>query len=156
MPNPHHHQQQEEPRFSGAEVNLVLHATEDREKVLAAVEAALGVSGFEEEASEGHFGNRILLLRANVANSRQAGELFARIASALNSPDRQHLADYIDEYSDERGNLYLRLDKQRLCSNGRVALAESDAVRIKFKPVRRYQPSGNVSSYRGLFSSSTG
>jgi RNA binding exosome subunit len=70
----------------------------------------------------------------------------------LNSADRQHLSDMIDEYSDERGNLYLRLDKQRLCQ-GKATLAEADSVRFKFKPVRRYKPSGNIDSYRGLLSS---
>ncbi|MEM2141129.1 RNA-binding domain-containing protein [Nitrososphaera sp.] len=143
----------DEPRFSAAEVDVVLHATEDREKVLAAVEKALGVpaASFTGEPSEGHFGNKIVLVKATVA-SREAGALAAKIMSSLNSPDRQELADHVGEYSDEKGNLYLRLDKQRICQ-GKVSLAESDAVRVRFKPVRRYRPSGNVEAYRGLLSS---
>lgn len=142
----------DEPRFSAAEVNVVLHATEDHEKVLAAVEKALGVpaASFAGESSEGHFGNKIMLMKATVA-SREAGELAARIMSSLNSPDRRELADHVEEYSDEKGNLYLRLDKQRICQD-KVSLAESDAVRVRFKPVRRYRPSGNVEAYRGLLS----
>jgi RNA binding exosome subunit len=144
----------EEPRFSSAEVNLVIHATEDQDKVLAAVEKALAIpaADFQQEPSEGHFGNRIISLKTMVASSRQAGDLAARIISMLNSADRQHLSDMVDEYSDERGNLYLRLDKQRLCQ-GKATLAEADSVRFKFKPVRRYKPSGNIDSYRGLLSS---
>ncbi|HEX6067368.1 MAG TPA: RNA-binding domain-containing protein [Nitrososphaera sp.] len=142
----------EEPRFSAAEVDIVLHATEDQEKVLAAVEKALGVSAtdFAGEQAEGHFGNRIVLMKATVA-SKDAGALAAKIMSSLNRPDRQELADHIGEYSDDKGNLYLRLDKQRICQ-GRVSLAESDAVRVRFRPVRRYRPSGNVETYRGLLS----
>lgn len=142
----------EEPRFSAAEVDVVLHATEDHEKVLAAVEKALGVpaADFAGEQAEGHFGNRIVLMKASVA-SKDAGALAAKIMSSLNSPDRQELADHIREYSDDKGNLYLRLDKQRMCQ-GRVSLAESDAVRVRFRPVRRYRPSGNVEAYRGLLS----
>jgi RNA-binding protein len=143
----------EEPRFSAAEVNLVLHATENPEKVLAAVELELAVPAarFSGEASEGHFGNKILLPRA-ILPSREAGDLAARILSSLNSADRQQLADRLVEYLDEKGNLYLRLDKQRLCQR-KVSLAETDAIRIKFKPVRRYTPSGNMETYRGLLSS---
>lgn len=143
----------EEPRFSAAEVNLVLHATEDSGKVLAAVEKALALPAtrFAGEESEGHFGNKILLLRANLP-SREAGDLAARILLSLNSADRQQLADRMEEYFDEKGNLYLRLDKQRICQ-GKVSLAETDAVRIKFKPVRRYKPSGNTETYRGLLAS---
>lgn len=142
----------DEPGFSTAEVDVVLHATEDHDKVLAAVEKALGVpaADFSGKQSEGHFGNTIALMKANVA-SKDATALAARIMSSFNSPDRQELADHVQEYSDEKGNLYLRLDKQRLC-RGRISLAESDAVRVKFRPVRRYRPSGNVEAYRGLLS----
>lgn len=144
----------EEPRFSSAEVNLVLHATEDAGKVLAAVEQTLGVpaASFEAEPSEGHFGNAILLMKAMVP-SRDAGGLAVRVFRSLNSADRQFLSGNVDEYADEKGNLYIRLDKQRICQ-GKVSLAEGDAVRIKFKPVRHYKPSAdNVETYRGLFSS---
>lgn len=143
----------DELKFSAAEVDVVLHATEDREKVLASIEKALAIpaADFTGEPSEGHFGNRIVLLKATVA-SRDAGALAARIMSSLNSADRQELAIHVREYSDEKGNLYLRLDKQRICQ-GRVSLAESDAVRIRFRPVRRYRPSGNIEAYRGLLSS---
>lgn len=140
-------------KFSSAEVQLVLHATEDADKVLAAVEKALSVpaASFEGEKSEGHYGNAIRLLGAMVS-SKGAGALAARIITALNRVDRQELADRIEEYSDEKGNLYLRLDKQRLCQD-KVSLAESDAVRVKFKPVHRYKPSSSLQSYRGLLSS---
>jgi RNA binding exosome subunit len=144
---------EDEVRFSSAEVQLVLHATEDHDKVLAAVEKSLSVPAakFQGEQSEGHFGNTIMLLGALLA-SKEAGALATRIVSALNRIDRQELANHIEEYSDEKGNLYLRLDKQRLCQ-GKISLAESDAVRVKFKPVHRYKPSSNLQSYRGLLSS---
>ncbi len=140
-------------KFSAAEVNIVLHATEDREKVLAAIEETLAVpaASFSGKPSEGHFGNNIILLRA-IVTSLEAGVLATRIISSLNSSDRHELAHSIDYYSDEKGNLYLRLDKQRIC-RGKLSLAESDAVRVKFKPVRRYRPSDNIETYRGLLSS---
>jgi hypothetical protein len=36
---------------------------------------------------------------------------------------------------------------------GRVSLSEADAIRIRFKPVKRYKPSGAVQSYIDLFRS---
>jgi RNA binding exosome subunit len=144
---------EEVTRFSSAEIRLVIHATEDLDKVLNAVEGALAVpqASFQSEKSEGHYGNQILLVGAEVG-SRDAALLATRIISTLNRADRQELADNIEDYADEKGSLYLRLDKQRLCQ-GKVSLAESDAVRIKFKPIRRYKPSGNMEAYRGLLSS---
>jgi RNA binding exosome subunit len=145
--------EEEVAKFSSSEVQLILHATEDQQKVLAAIEKVLSIpaTSFEGQASEGHYGNQIILLGSMLA-SKEAGSLAIKILSALNRADRQELADHMENYSDERGNLYLRLDKQRLCQ-GKVSLAESDAVRIKFKPIRRYKPSGNLQTFRGLLSS---
>jgi RNA binding exosome subunit len=140
-------------KFSAAEVNLLLHATEDGGKVLQSIQDLLSVppERFTTTPSEGHYKNKILLLKATLS-SREAGELALRIMSLLNSSDREHLSSALPEYSDERGNLYLRLDKQRICQ-GKVSLSETDAIRIRFKPVKRYRPSGNLESYRGLLSS---
>ena len=140
-------------RFSAAEVDLLLHATEDGGKVLKSIQDTLAVPSerFSISPSEGHYKNKILLLKAMLA-SREAGDLALQIMSCLNSSDRGRLSGSLHEYSDEKGNLYLRLDKQRIC-HGKVSLSETDAIRIRFKPVKRYRPSGNLESYRGLLSS---
>lgn len=135
-----------------AELDLVLHATEDSDKVLRAIQDVLNVASdrFSSSYSEGHYKNRILLLRA-ILSSQEAAELASRIVSLLSSVDRWQLSRFIHEYSDEKGNLYLRLDKQRLCQ-GIVSLSETDALRIRFKPVKRqYKPPTSVDIYRDLF-----
>jgi RNA-binding protein len=68
----------------------------------------------------------------------------------LNSTDREHLSRLVNDYADEKGNLYIRLDKQRICQ-GRVLLSETDAIRIRFKPIRRFKPSDSVQNYMTLF-----
>ncbi|MGI0013991.1 MAG: RNA-binding domain-containing protein [Nitrososphaera sp.] len=143
----------EELKFSGAEAHLVLHATEDEHKVLGAIQDVLSIpaSRFTGEPCEGHFKNRILLLRASIP-SEEAAELAARIASLLSSTDRMELQRDMHNYSDEKGNLYLRLDKQRLC-RGSVALATNDSLRIRFRPVKKYRPTWDLEHYRRLLSS---
>jgi RNA-binding protein len=140
-------------KFSAAEVNLFLHATEDAGKVLQSIQDVLSVPSerFSTTPSEGHYKNKILLLKA-MLSSQEAGELAIRIMSLLNSSDRERLSSLLPEYSDEKGNLYLRFDKQRIC-HGKVSLSETDAIRVRFRPVKRYRPSGNLESYRGLLSS---
>ena len=140
-------------RFSSAEVNLLIHATEDGSKVLQFIRDILAVPSerFLDVPSEGHYKNKILLLKA-ILSSQEASELALRVMSLLNSSDRERLSSAIDDYSDEKGNLYFRLDKQRICQ-GKVSLSETDAIRIRFKPIKRYKPSGNLESYRGLLSS---
>jgi RNA binding exosome subunit len=138
-------------KFSAAEINIVLHATEDEGRVLKAIEDILLVPSerFSSSLSEGHYKNKILLQRA-ILSSHEAGSLAKRVISLLNSADREHLSRLVHEYSDEKGNLYIRLDKQRMCQ-GRVSLSETDAIRIRFKPVKRYKPSGAIQGYAGLF-----
>jgi RNA binding exosome subunit len=138
-------------KFSAAEINIVLHATEDEGRVLKAIEDVLLVPSerFSSSPSEGHYKNKILLHRV-ILSSHEAGSLAKRVISLLNSADREHLSRLVHEYSDEKGNLYIRLDKQRMCQ-GRVSLSETDAIRIRFKPVKRYKPSGAIQGYAGLF-----
>ena len=142
--------EQDSLKFSAAEINLVLHATEDEDRVLKAIEDVLLVQSkrFSSSHLEGHFKNRIVLQKA-ILSSHEAGSLAKRVVSLLNSTDREHLSRLIHEYSDEKGNLYIRLDKQRMCQ-GRVSLSETDAIRIRFKPVKRYKRSGAIQGYEGL------
>src|SRR5437867_1893504 len=124
-------------KFSAAEVNLVLHATEDGGKVLQSIQDLLSVSSvrFSTSQSEGHYKNKILMFKA-MLSSQEAGELALRIMSLLNSSERERLSSSLSEYSDEKGNVYLRLDKQRICQ-GKVSLSEIDAIRVRFRPVKR-------------------
>lgn len=138
-------------KFAAAEVNLVLHATEDESKVLKAIEEILLVPStrFLRSSSEGHYKNKIVLQKA-ILSSKEAAMLAKRVISLLNSTDREHLSRLVNDYADEKGNLYIRLDKQRICQ-GRVLLSETDAIRIRFKPIRRFKPSDSVQNYMTLF-----
>lgn len=144
---------EEAVRFSSAEANLVVHATEDQQRILKSLEQELQIPSevFSVTPSEGHYKNRILMLKA-VFSSNDANALATRIASSLNSTDRQELLRGIEQFSDDKGNLYLRLDKQRLCQ-GKISISTADSIRIKFKPVKRYRPTSNLETYRGLFAS---
>jgi RNA-binding protein len=141
-------------RFSSAEINIVVHATEDENKILHSLFDVLSIPSekFSYSFSEGHWGNKILVLTATI-DGQVAKDLILKIISLLNSVDRYHLSNFFDKYVDEKGNLYIRLDKQRICK-GRISLSERDSIRIRFRPVRRYKPSSNLQNYRGLLASS--
>ncbi|MFL6395594.1 MAG: RNA-binding domain-containing protein [Nitrososphaeraceae archaeon] len=141
-------------RFSSAEINIVVHATEDENKILHSLFDVLSIPSekFSYSFSEGHWGNKILVLTATI-DGQVAKDLILKIISLLNSIDRYHLSNFFDKYVDEKGNLYIRLDKQRICK-GRISLSERDSIRIRFRPVRRYKPSSNLQNYRVLLASS--
>src|SRR3712207_1030872 len=134
-------------KFAAAEINLVLHATEDEGKVLKAIEEILFIPStrFSTSSSEGHYKNKILLQKA-ILSSKEAAMLAKRVISVLNSADREHLSRLVDDHADEKGNLYIRLDKQRICQ-GRLSLSETDAIRIRDRKSTRLNSSHANISY---------
>jgi RNA binding exosome subunit len=139
--------------FSTAQISVIVHATENEDKILQSIDDVLSVSPnrFSSNTSEGHWGNKILILSAVIA-SAEANSLVSKILSGLNKIDRHSLSDFFDNYIDEKGNLYIRLDKQRICQ-GRTSLSDNDSIRIRFRPVRKYTPSRTLESYRRLLTS---
>jgi RNA binding exosome subunit len=137
-------------RLSSAEINVLVHATENENKILHSIDNVLSISAekFSYSVSEGHWGNRILLLTATI-DGQSAKDLILKIMSSLNSNDKYLLSSLFDKYVDENGNLYIRLDKQWICK-GKISLSESDSIRVRFRPVRRYKPSNTLQNYRGL------
>ena len=137
-------------RFSSAEINILVHATENENKILRSLYDILSIPSekFTSLVSDGHWGNKISVLTATI-DGQVAKELILKIISLLNSIDRYHLSNFFDKYVDEKGNLYIRLDKQRICK-GKISLSDSDSIRIRFRPIRRYKPSSNLQNYRVL------
>jgi RNA-binding protein len=140
--------------FSAAEINIIIHATENENKILQSVNDVLliPVQKFSTISSNGHFRNKILLLRANILDSQQANFLALKIISSLKDYERNQFMTFLEEYTDEKGNLYIRLDKQRIC-RGKVSLSESDSIKIRFRPFRKYRAGRDiVQGYRRLLS----
>ena len=140
--------------FSAAEINIIIHATENENKILQSVNDVLliPVQKFSTIISNGHFGNKILLLRANIPDSQQANFLALKIVCTLKSYERDQFMTFLERYIDEKGNLYIRLDKQGIC-RGKVLLSESDSIKIRFRPFRKYRAGHDiVQGYRRLLS----
>ncbi len=134
--------------FASAEVELVIHATEDAQKVLSQVESVIGIKpeAFAITSAKGHFGNEISVLKANL-NGWQATELAYNIAKSMSAGDRAQMHDNFDLYLDEQSSLHVRINKQRLFE-GKVELSQADALKIKFRAARRFQRKNEMGNYR--------
>ena len=137
-----------EANFASAEVELVMHATEDRQKVLSVVEGVLGIKPEEFAVSSvrGHFGNEITILKAN-RNGKQATEIAYKIVGKMSDADRMYMHENFDLYMDDKNSLYIRISKQKLFER-RIVLSQADSLKIKLKTVRRFQPKTEMESYR--------
>jgi RNA binding exosome subunit len=125
-------------QFSTADVSIIIHATEDENKILDAISRTLSIDAdkFRHTESTGHWKNKILLLTGNL-ESDEANILAQKILSSLSSVEREQISTSYGSLIDEKGNLYLRLDKQRICQ-GTISLSESDSIRVKLRPIVRF------------------
>jgi RNA binding exosome subunit len=119
--------------FIGAQISTIVHATEEKDKLVERVKTTLGLpdTDFAVSRTEGHWGNEIFLLAASIGKD-EANSLYLRIKSSMNDSFHGQVLDF-DEWRDEKGNLFIRLDKQKLCQ-GMISVSEADPVRIRFKP----------------------
>ena len=142
------------PPFSTVDISVIVHATEDENKILESLSTILCIhpNKFRHMESIGHWGNRIILTTGRL-ESAEANTLIKKILNSLNSMERGRLSNSLQSFIDEKRNLYLRLDKQRICQK-RISLAESDSVRLRFRPTRRFKMNRNQGYLeRGLLSS---
>jgi len=120
------------------DVRVFAHATEDLDKVLTAARNILPPEQvdtivFKKSDLTGHHGNPIVLLEARIKDKKTTKTTLEKIASSLSMLDKEQLSNDVAQHL-EKGNLYLRLDKQ-LLFQGDFRLSPTDAVhlRIHFK-----------------------
>ncbi len=123
--------------FTSADVELIVHATEDLDKVIDALHNTLGIrSGMlTREILTGHHGNEIILLKGSIKGD-DAGHLASRVIGSLSNADISSIYREFDLYTDNRSSLYIRISKQEMV-DGRIKLSQSDAVRIRLKVAKR-------------------
>lgn len=139
--------------FSSAELSFVLHATEDEKKLVSCVEGVLQVpaANWSRSSLTGHFGNQVATLRS-VAEGDMAGLLETNLLSGLRALDRAQFLDSLSERIDEKGHLYIRLDKQQVCRNV-LRLSETDPIRIRLRPIPHAHREDYATLYRRALSS---
>ena len=123
------------PSIGYIDVRVFAHATEDPEKVLAAVRNTLPLelgknAVFRKTEVTGHHGNPIILFETKLTNKKALPTALKKIGDDLAALDKEALANDLKLHLDKR-NLYLRFDKQS-AFQGRVRFSQNDPVHFKF------------------------
>jgi RNA binding exosome subunit len=120
------------------DIRVFAHATEEAEKVLSAVRNILSpelidIVVFKKTNLTGHHGNPIVLFETRIKEENVAQTVFEKLSSGLSMLDKELLGSEIGQHL-ERGNLYVRLDKQSAYLN-EVKLSSADPIhfRVHFK-----------------------
>jgi len=110
-------------------INLILHATENENKILEALENVFDIEqkNFQIEQVSGHFNNQILLISSKL-KKKNAQDFIKIFFSKIKKSDFQEVFDNVEDYVTSSG-LSLRISKQRLVSE-MVTISKEDAIKI--------------------------
>ena len=110
-------------------INLILHATENENKVLEQLENVFQIEqkNFQIEQVPGHFNNPILLISSKL--KKKVAEKFVKILfSKMKEDEFQEIYENVDKYVTSSG-LSLRLSKQKIISEI-LTISKEDAIKI--------------------------
>ena len=110
-------------------INLILHATENENKVLEELEKNFQIeqSEFQIEQLTGHFNNPILLISSKLKKKSAEG-FVSLFFSKMKKDEFQEIFDYIEDYVTSSG-LSLRISKQKIIS-GILEISKEDTIKI--------------------------
>lgn len=135
--------------FASAEMEVVIHATEDTAKVLKAIKSILPIEPeeFVADSIKGHFGNEIILLKA-ILSGKKASDIAHKIIGMMSDEDRLSMYNNFDLFTDDKF-IYLRISKQNIFEH-KIVLEQTDSVKIKFKTIRGFQSKNGLDGYRRM------
>ncbi|MGA2971642.1 MAG: RNA-binding domain-containing protein [Candidatus Bathyarchaeia archaeon] len=119
------------------EISAIAHATDDLEKVQAALttilpESLRGRQLFTRRYLEGHYRNPITTFEAKLTKPAEVEEFTTSFFRQLSKSEKLRIERDLALHSDPEGNLYVRLDKQR-AFRGTVELGGEDPIRVRLK-----------------------
>ncbi len=124
--------------MSSGELDIIIHATEDFNKVLTSVKKVFSLDlerlKLKRIDLSGHFGNPLVYLKIRL-DRKSTDQLLETIFSKLPSHDKTFLIENLDDFI-HKNKLYIRLDKQQFCK-GILSLGESDSIRIVIRNITK-------------------
>jgi RNA-binding protein len=135
--------------IDGATISVVIHATEDKDKVISKIGKVLSLNSarFQEFNTRGHWGNQIVLLNLSLGQTL-AGKILKTIYTSLANNKKTAFLSSLEQSIDEKYNLYVRIDKQSICRE-EISLSDQDSIKIKFRP-SKFRQSNKSETYRDL------
>jgi len=111
---------------------VFVYGTENEEKVREAIQTLFPNSHPQIETIEGYFKNPVLILHDKIGKKREIRD-FMKILETLNSSTKKRVLNELNNKMDDKGNLFLRFDKQRAYLGDLKIIEHGDAVHVKIK-----------------------
>lgn len=109
-----------------------VYGTENQEKVESAIKTLFPTSSPQSELTEGYYKNPVLILRDKITRKREIRN-FVKNLDKLKDPDKKRILNQLETKMDDKGNLFLRFDKQRAYLGDLKVVEHGDSVHVKIK-----------------------
>jgi RNA binding exosome subunit len=132
----------EKTPFLSAHLSVIAHATEDIEWVEQATRFLIELISktqvnLTRQYMKGHHGNMITTISAKLAGKALLPNALELLSQKILESDRQFLGNDIESCVDNKGNLYLRFNKQDAFLRA-VRFYQGDPIRMRLKFVPGY------------------
>lgn len=111
---------------------VFVYGTENEEKVREAIKTLFPNSSPQTDITEGYFKNPVLILHDKMTRNRDIKE-FVKLLDNLDSQVKKRILNKLDSKMDDKGNLFLRFDKQRAYLGNLKVVEHGDAIHVKIK-----------------------
>ena len=127
----------DKPQIGYVEIEVLAHATEDPDKVTQAIKNLFppihrDEVSFTQTSLKGHHGNPITLYKTRIQKKPIITAFIENLSSQLNNENKKTLHKNIERHIDEKGSLFIRLNKQSALLN-KIELEYEDPIRIQIK-----------------------
>ncbi len=139
-------------RLLYAEVSTFVHATEDENKVKAALMAIIPEKYHQtieinRERLSGHWGNEIIHLWVELKGQSQVADLIKLLASKMSEIDKSIISSQLQLFLDQEYHIHMRFNKQKAYKSILVLDDEGDdiiRVKIGVAGLRKLSEARNV------------
>ncbi len=123
--------------IQSVEISTIAHATDDLQKVQAALRTVLPDllkerQLFTRRYVEGHHGNPIVTFHARLTGLAEIDEFSKHLLTKLSKSEKLSIERNLALHSDSEGNLFVRIDKQQ-AFRGIVERGDDDPIRVRMK-----------------------
>lgn len=109
------------------------YGTEDEEKVMKSINHIFPNSSPDKKTDEDHFGNEITIISDKITRKRATREIISLLNERLSDEDKNLIKEELSRRMDDKGNLFLRFDKQ-LAYDETIKLRYSgDVIHVRIK-----------------------
>ncbi|ADC47211.1 exosome subunit [Methanobrevibacter ruminantium M1] len=112
---------------------VFIYENEDKDKVLEALLNILPTAEPEAEEAEGLLEEKMLILTGAISKKRETKEFLNTLIESIGEDQLIKLYNDLDRKMDEKGNLFLRLSKEKALDEEWEILDGGDSIHLKIK-----------------------